>query len=190
VISFEPSSTVVFGATGMFPTLKRTRLLAGMKQSHVAELLGVTQSTVSRWEAGLIVPEPEQARALRDLFARRPAPESDAALKRLVESSSASVHLICDTTHRLLATSPSRSRRWRGGVAEYLGRPLIFYASPLILKAEESISEMGWFEGETTFLRFETDANTDPDLPIEAGVMLWERMPLSDGSMGRLVTSL
>lgn len=170
-------------------TLKRMRRLSGMKQSHIAELMGVTQSTVSRWESGVLAMTGEQAKALQSLFATHPSSAQDAALKSLVESSSASVHLICDATHRLLAASPKRARRWRGGVSEFIGRSLIVYAAPRILAAEESLLDLGWFDGALSSLRFDTDANTDPELPIEAGAMMWERIPLSDGTMGRLVTS-
>lgn len=170
-------------------TLKRMRRLSGMKQSHVAELMGVTQSTVSRWESGLLPMTGEQGKALQTLFTMRPSSSQDAALKRLVESSPASVHLICDATHRLLAVSTKRARHWRGGVPAFLGKSLIVYAAPRILAAEESLPDLGWFDGALSSLRFDTDANADPELPIEAGPMMWERIPLSDGSMGRLVTS-
>ncbi len=175
----------------MVPTLplRHLRRLAGMKQSHLADLMGVTQSTVSRWESGSLSLTVEQARALQAIFAARPDPAQDAALKRLVETSMSPVHLICDRTHRLLAASPARAADWRASIDDYLGRSLLVYASDEILAAEARLKDMGWYDGELGSLAFDTGANDDPDIPIRPGPMLWERVRLSDGSAGRLVTS-
>jgi transcriptional regulator with XRE-family HTH domain len=175
----------------MVPTLplRRLRRLAGMKQSHLAELMGVTQPTVSRWEAGTLPLTLDQTRALQAIFTTRPDPAQDAALKRLVESSSRPVHLICDLTHRLLAASPARAADWHTDPSDYLGRSLLVYASPEIIAAEGKLGDLGWYDGAIASLSFDTGANGDPDIPIRPGPMLWERVRLSDGSAGRLVTS-
>jgi transcriptional regulator with XRE-family HTH domain len=41
-------------------TLKRLRLAAGLSQEVLAERIGVTQTTVSAWEAGKYLPQPHQ----------------------------------------------------------------------------------------------------------------------------------
>lgn len=166
--------------------LKRLRLLRGMKQSHVAELLNVTQATVSRWEAGLLMPSERQQAALERLFAEL-APSADAALKRLVETSSARLHLICDHSHRLLAASPLRRSDWQ---RELLGTPMFRYASEEICCAESALESLGWYESGTASLVVETGPNGRDDVPIAAGQVLWERIPLADGAMARLVTTL
>ena len=175
----------------MVPTLplRHLRRLTGMKQSHLADLMGVTQSTVSRWENGGLPLTVEQARALQAIVAARPDPAQDAALKRLVETSTSPVHLICDRTHRLLAASPVRAADWRVDLSDYLGKSLLVYASTEILAAEARLDDLGWNDGDVSSLAFDTGANGDPDIPIRPGPMLWERLRLSDGSAGRLVTS-
>ena len=175
----------------MVPTLplRHLRRLAGMKQAHLAERMGVAQSTVSRWESGELPPTPEQTRALQAIFATPPDPAQDAALKRLIETSTSPVHLICDRTHRLLAASPVRAADWRVDLSDYLGRSLLIYASAEILAAEARLGDLGWHDGGPGSLAFDTGANGDPDIPLRAGPMLWERLRLSDGSAGRLVTS-
>jgi len=170
--------------------LRRLRLLHGMKQSHLAELLGVTQTTVSRWERGVLkLSEAQQATAQR-LLAVPPGPTQDAALKRLVESSMRKVHLICDRTHRLLAVSPARLADWQVNPADFLGRSLFVYASPEICAAEARLDGLGWHEGRLASLVVVTGPNSDPVLPILPGRMLWERIVLADGTAGRLVTAI
>jgi transcriptional regulator with XRE-family HTH domain len=39
---------------GSGKALKRMRQVRGIKQVHLAELMGVTQSTISRWERGTL----------------------------------------------------------------------------------------------------------------------------------------
>ncbi|WP_371350758.1 helix-turn-helix domain-containing protein, partial [Salmonella sp. M265] len=39
-------------SSSLGPALRRWRLLHRVKQTHAAELLGVAQSTISRWESG------------------------------------------------------------------------------------------------------------------------------------------
>ena len=166
--------------------LRRLRLMRGIKQSHVAELLGVTQATVSRWETGALMPALDQQAALERLFAR-PASTADAAIKRLVETSTARVHLICDHSHRLLAASPGRRTEWR---RDMLGTPMFRYASEGIQQAEGTLQGLGWHDGQTASLVVETGPNGRDDVPIAAGRVLWERIPLADGATVRLVTTL
>jgi transcriptional regulator with XRE-family HTH domain len=135
-------------------TLRHVRRLRGMKQAHAAELLGVTQSTVSRIERGELKPAGILRNRLLDLVSARIHPARDAALRRLIEGSATPVHLVCDLTHRLLAASRPRERVWRRAHA----------------------------------LTFATGANGSDEL-IASGVLVWERILLSDGAPARLVSS-
>src|SRR5580704_6089123 len=137
--------------------LRRWRRLRGVKQSHAAELFGVTQATLSRWERGHHRLPDAAARTLSRLLAAPLDSAADAGLRRLVESSALRVHLICDLSHRLLAASPTRFAEWTAGAVE---------------------------------LSFWTDANDSSIVPIDPGILVWERLQLSDGTLARLVTSM
>lgn len=170
--------------------LRQMRLLRGIKQMHFAQLMGVNQATVSRWERGQLALSPVQQAMAHRLLAAACDSAQDAALKRLVESSTRKVHLVCDRTHRLLAASPSRQAEWRADASEFMGRSLIGFASREILEAEATLEELGWHAGELSSLEVATGANTDRIVPILPGRVLWERIALSDGRAGRIVTTI
>lgn len=172
------------------PALKRVRLLRGMKQSHVAELAGVTQATVSRWEHGTHQPDPAQAARLLDLLEARLDGASDRALRRLVETSAVPVHLVCDVSHRLLAASPGRAGEWGRSAAEMLGHGMYVFATDQIREAEGQLPDLGWFEPLGPPVITWTAANDSPIIRIKPGYLLWERLRLSDGSVARLCTTL
>ena len=159
-----------------------------MKQAHAAELLGVTQSTVSRIERGELKPAGALRNRLLDLVSARIDPARDAALRRLIEGSATPVHLVCDLTHRLLAASRPREREWRRTATELRGQPLWRYASEAIRSAEARLPDLGWGERDGAHaLTFVTGANGLDELRIVPGVLIWERILLSDGSPARLV---
>jgi transcriptional regulator with XRE-family HTH domain len=171
-------------------TLRRMRRLRGVKQAHAAELLGVTQSTVSRIERGELKPAGILRDRLLDLVAAGIHPVRDAALRRLVEGSANPVHLVCDLTHRLLAASGPREREWRRTASELRGQPLWRYASEAIRAAEARLPGLGWGERDGAYaLSFVTGANGLDELCIVPGVLIWERILLFDGAPARLVTS-
>jgi transcriptional regulator with XRE-family HTH domain len=170
--------------------LRRWRRLRGVKQSHAAEMFGVTQATLSRWERGRHrVPEAARRRLERLLTAPLDS-AADAGLRRLVESSVLSTHLICDLTHRLLAASPSRFAEWKADAAELHGQSLWPYATEEIRISESRLGELGWYEDGASQLRFRTSTNDRPIVTIVPGILLWERLSLGDGTLARLVTSL
>jgi len=171
-------------------TLRLVRRHRGMKQAHAAELLAVTQPTVSRIERGELKPTGALRNRLLDLVSARMHPGRDAALRRLIEGSASPVHLVCDLTHRLLAASGPREREWRRAASELRGQPLWRYASEAIRSAEARLPDLGWGEREGAHaLTFVTGANDLDELRILPGVQIWERILLSDGSPARLVTS-
>lgn len=63
---------------------RRTCLLRGMKQSHLAELLGVGQPSLSKWECGMHIPPWELLDKLARFVAGASGDGSNAILKRLV----------------------------------------------------------------------------------------------------------
>ena len=83
--------------------LRRFRRLNMIKQGAVAEWLGVSQGCVSKWESGTHRPDSAQEERIVGLISASLGNDQDAALKRLVETSERPVHLVCDSTHRLLA---------------------------------------------------------------------------------------
>ena len=115
---------------------------------------------------------------------------SDAALKRLVITSPLPVHLVCDATHRLLAASAARASSWRVDVAACLGTSLWRFASDEIVGAEAGLAASGWFERPCQSLTFENGHNGSAEVPVVPGVMEWETIPLSDGRVGRLTTTI
>ena len=171
-------------------SLKRARLLRGMKQSHLAERLSVTQATICRWERGSHRPSETQMPAVLAFIAAPCAVARDAALKRLVESSVRRVHLICDATHRLLAASAPRQADWGAPASTLLGRSLWPFASAEIEDAEARLEAVGWYETWAPSVVFHTPGKADPVVPIVPGEVLWERVRLEDGSEARLVNTL
>ena len=163
------------------------RILREIKQSHAAELCGVSQGTISRWEQGRQQPSTAQARRLVVLLSARPDGASDRALLDLVRRSSAKVHLVCDLTHRLLACSPAREHEWRVSAHELAGRSLWRYASAEIGQAERKLGDLGWFEAVPPSLIVSTGSNGRDDVPIRPSRARWVRFRLADGSFARLV---
>jgi transcriptional regulator with XRE-family HTH domain len=170
--------------------LRRWRRLRGVKQSHAAELFGVTQATLSRWEHGHHRLPDVAARKLSRLLAAPLDSAADAGLRRLVESSALRVHLICDLSHRLLAASPARFAEWTAGAAELRGVSLWGFATDEIRSGEARLGELGWYDDGAAQVSFWTGANNSPIVSIDAGTVVWERLQLSDGSLARLVTSM
>ncbi|WP_332873049.1 helix-turn-helix domain-containing protein [Caulobacter hibisci] len=170
--------------------LRRFRRLNAVKQGHLAELLAVSQATVSRWESGAQEPDEVHRERIVALIAAQADHRGDAALKRLVETSSMPVHLVCDATHQLLAVSPPRAATWRVEAGEMLGTSLWRFASPGVVAAQAALAYGGWFERPYQQLRFETGSNGHDDIPILPGLLQWETVPLSDGRTGRLATTV
>lgn len=115
---------------------------ARLKRLRRAQLAGVDQTTVSRWENGTVRPATSLAEAvLRALQA--PVHANDAALRRLVESSTLTVHLISDVDHLLLTASPARVREGNVSLAALRGQCLWPAASPVIHAAESDLAAHG-----------------------------------------------
>lgn len=170
--------------------LRRWRLLRRIKQQHAGELLGVSQATISRWENGRQLPDPDEEAALRQLMHARLDSAAERELARLVEQSARPVHLVCDLTHRLLALSPARERQCRVPRAQLIGRSLWRYASPEIVAAEARLASLDWFGPAPPALEIVTGANHQTEVEIEPSRLRWVRFQLSDGSAARLVETL
>lgn len=170
--------------------LRRFRRLNAIKQGHFAELLGVAQASVSRWESGTHEPDAAHREKIAALIAAQTGSDADAALKRLVETSTQAVHLVCDATHRLLAASPARAASWQADARAYVGMSLWRFATREIILAEAGLAAAGWFERPFQTLDVRTGANGSREIPVRPGRMRWETIPLSGGRTGRLTTTI
>jgi transcriptional regulator with XRE-family HTH domain len=171
--------------------LRRWRLLHRVKQSHAAQMFNVTQSTISRWESGVLALEPAAHLQLEQLLAARLDTAADQALARLVCESARPVHLVCDLTHRLLACSPARAAQFASPLSELLGQSLWRFVTPEIASNELALDTLGWRELQAPpALEFVTGSNDSDLVPIRQSLCRWTRIPLSDGTAARLVETL
>ncbi len=169
--------------------LRSWRRLRRVKQEHLAELLRVAQTTVSRWEAGTQVADAAQRAKLHDLLAARLDAAADAELGHLVRSSPDPVHIVCDTTHALLAASRARELGFGAPLSELLGCSLWRHAGAGIIAAEYRLKDLGWYEPAARAVVLRTGGNSSREVPIADGMCRWTRIQLSDGSFARLVRS-
>ena len=170
--------------------LRTWRGLRRVKQDHAAELLGVSQTTVSRWENGRQTPAPEEQWAIRRLMQARLDGAAERELARLVTQSARPLHLICDLTHRLLALSALREAEMKVGAAELLGRSFWPHASPGIVAAEAELAALGWFEPGAPAVEGVTRGHSTAAVRIRRSRFRWTRFQLSDGSFARLVETV
>ncbi|RCK44240.1 helix-turn-helix domain-containing protein [Thalassospira profundimaris] len=168
--------------------LRQWRRTSDIKQARLADILGVTQATVSRWENGTQRPAPLQHELIRQMMTRKRNFRLDHAIKRLVTHSSQRVHLIEDRSHRLLCASGARANEWQRDCSELLGMSLWRFATPEIATAEKSLHDLGWHEDQTDHLTFETSRRDGAPMRIVDSFILWERFFLSDGTAVRLTT--
>jgi transcriptional regulator with XRE-family HTH domain len=170
--------------------LRRFRRLRGVKQEHVAEILGVSQGMVSRWEAGAHTPSADVCAKIERLLTVAPDSSTDRALRRLVEAASMPVHLICDDSHALLAASAAREAEWEAAANAFLGTSLWRFATRAILVAEGELADHGWFDrANQERVLVATEGNGSREMRILPSTLEWEQISLADGRTGRLVTT-
>ncbi len=170
--------------------LRTWRGLRRIKQGHAAELLGVSQTTVSRWENGRQTPAPGEQWAIRRLMQARLDGAAERELARMVSQSPRPLHLICDLTHGLLALSALRESELKVGAVDLLGRSLWPHASPEIVAAEAGLAALGWFEPGAPAVEGLTREHTTAAVRIRRSRFRWTRFQLSDGSFARLVETV
>lgn len=171
-------------------SLRVWRQLNRVKQSHAAEIIGISQTTVSRIENGEHVPIGRELETIRNLVAARLTDAGDRALAQLVSTSTTALHMVCDDSHRLLALSPGRRRQVRGDSRDLIGHSLWPCASPEIVRLENELEDLGWFEPAPDPVIRRTSAHHGPMLDIVESSFRATRLRLSDGSYARLVETL
>ncbi|MGC5699149.1 helix-turn-helix transcriptional regulator [Pseudomonas sp. NFXW11] len=180
-----------FSTPHLGQALRRWRLLHRVKQQHAAELFGVAQSSISRWENGQLQLEPQQQAQLEQLLAAHLSAAADQALARLIQDSPRPVHLVCDLTHRLLASSPSRAAEFGVPLSELLGRSLWGFCTEEIVRREAALDDLGWRSLlAPPSLEFFSGHNQSAIVPIVPSHCRWTRLNLSDGNAVRLVETL
>ena len=160
--------------------IRRHREVVGLLQSELADALGVTQATISRWESRQQRPDlPSQQRLRRMIWSS--VLSSDSLLLHAVTHSPAASSL-CDRQGRLLAAS-------RGIVASFgfcptPGKRLTFdmeRVSPSGYRMFRTACEAGLFEGEIASFAFRGLVNT-LDRPMVCDE-IWYPVQFNDGEV-------
>ena len=187
-VSKSPGNRLVTrGYPAFGKRLKRLRRSVGLKQSALADMLQVDQTTISRWENGTQIPTVETQQMV--FSAIGPVKSDDSALKRLVMNSTECVHLVEEASHKCLAYSASRARDWKTSQRALLDVSLWQFATEEIQQAEAELTNEGWWDLATPNPKaFLTSEAVHDRIRISAGEIVWERLYLSDGTPVRLVS--
>lgn len=132
--------------------IRRLRQSNGWKQTTFAEMIGVDQATVSRWERGLQTPEPSMRKRLVELMRRR-VPELD-RLQMISVEASPNLAIAFDRDFRVLAASEAAAALFGTTPGALVGEPLHDRSAPDLAWARERAEECGLWRGEVAAMRF------------------------------------
>lgn len=136
-----------------------------------------------------MAPSLDEQQGLRALIVARLDSAADFARGRLVRTAPTPVHLVFDSSHRLLALSRLREPNCRVPGTQLLGSALCRYVTPQIVAQEARLDDLGWYKPAHEAVEFDTEGSDDPVMPIERSRMRWVHLHLSDGSFVRLAAS-
>ncbi|GAA0579253.1 helix-turn-helix domain-containing protein [Caenispirillum bisanense] len=179
--------------------VRHLRATLGLTQKDLAERLGLSQCTVSRWERGTTRPDPETRRRLQDLL-NSVAPAGEAALRQMVGHSPAAMALV-DADWRLNAVSPAFAALLGITPVQAVGADLRRrFAAADLEQAGRAALDRGLLTGGTTALRVicalrRPDGVIVPTLgswhavPVQGQqrpLVVWQCVPVSEAEYRRL----
>lgn len=132
--------------------IRRLRQSNGWKQTTLAEMIGVDQATVSRWERGLQTPELSVRKCLVELMRRR-VPELD-RLQMLSVEASPNLAVAFDRDFRVIAVSEAAAALFGTTPSVLVGEVLPVRRSPDLSWARDRAEECGLWRGEVAVMRF------------------------------------
>lgn len=166
--------------------LRRFRRLRALKQSALAEMVGVDQATVSRWESGRQSPDLGTQQRLRDLM-RRIEPHQEVLLKHWIDTS-VGYTVLCDENRIIRAASPSYCSIHGVSPSDVLGRSSLPVFTAELERALWQAMDQGFFEGEVASVRVVGRWNTHSGRQRGVGgIAVWTPVPLADGQIWRRI---
>jgi transcriptional regulator with XRE-family HTH domain len=153
----------------------------GLTQAAMAELLGVEQATVSRWERGVHQPELSIQRRLRDLM-RGQGNASDQIIFHRVYCSLAAMKIANCSAQNLAASR--EAGRLHGVASEILSRCNYrpFFTEMVEHQWNDAIQK-GFFAGEVASIRVYNPWRPVNGQPVRYCVSYWTPARLSDGEI-------
>ncbi len=166
--------------------MRRFRRLRALKQVALAELIGVDQATVSRWESGRQSPDLAMQQRLRDLM-RRIEPGEEVLLKHWINAS-IGYTVLCDEDRIIRAASASYCSIHGLSPAEVLGRSTIPTFTAELEQALWLAVDRGFFEGQVASATVVARTNALSGQPRKIpGISVWTPVRLTDGRVLRRV---
>jgi DNA-binding XRE family transcriptional regulator len=166
--------------------LRRFRQLRALKQTALADMLGVDQATVSRWESGRQSPDLGMQRRLRSLM-QQAGPQHDVLLKHWINTAVGYTSL-SDENRVIVAASPSFCQYHHIDPGEIIGMSLV----PAFSEELESLwgiaLEGGFLEGDIASVTCVSRAHLlSGDERNVGAISCWTPVPLADGQFLRRV---
>lgn len=157
-----------------------------MKQAALAELVGVDQATVSRWEGSRQIPDLGMQRRLRDVM-RRAESREEMLLTHCINAS-VGYTVLCDENRIILAASLSFCGIHGMTAAEIIGMSSMPVFTAELEQMLQAAVEHGFFEGEVASVRVVSRFHALTGQPRDiGGIVSWTPVPLTDGRILRRV---
>lgn len=153
--------------------LHQARVARGLTQAELAEAMGVDQATVSRWERGTQMPEPNLQLRLREFLFRGRAIQ-DAMVRHYVRSSPGMRALISPGGILLASSRGCGGKRTEG-------RQITDFGTETLGAAWILACDAGLFRGAVASVQFVTDARREDGTSIYVDCV-WYPVPMTDGT--------